>query len=207
MNPQNVSLRETPQTRRHTLRSAACALVTSLICLWGAGAAVNAAEFNTLAFGSCNHGHLPQPMWSVIESHDPDLFLWTGDVVYADTTDPVRMKQKYRQQLERPEYQQFTSKIPVIGTWDDHDFGINNGGKKHPTKAQAQQMFLDFLGEPQGTERRKQEGVYTSYTYGEGQNTVKLYLLDVRYNRDLTGSGRADTLGCLLYTSPSPRDS
>jgi len=113
--------------------------------VWIFSAGVNAAAFNTLAFGSCNHGHLPQPMWSVIESHQPDLFLWTGDVVYADTTDPVKMKRKYQQQLDRPEYQQFTSKIPVIGTWDDHDFGINNGGKKHPTKAQAQQMFLDFL--------------------------------------------------------------
>lgn len=166
-----------------------------VICLCCFGNTAIAAEFKTLAFGSCNHGHLPQPMWSVIESHQPDVFLWTGDVVYADTTNPEKMKQKYRQQLERPEYQQFTSKIPVVGVWDDHDYGINNGGKGNPVKVQAQQIFLDFLGEPKDSERRKQEGVYTSYTYGEGSNTVKLYLLDARYHRDLTGSGRADILG------------
>lgn len=194
------SLNMTPRKTLRLLRFAICSATRSLAAacaasVWFFSASVNAAEFKTLAFGSCNHGHLPQPMWSVIESHEPDLFLWTGDVVYADTTDPVKMKRKYSQQLNRPEYRQFTSKIPVIGVWDDHDYGINNGGKKHPTKARAQQMFLDFIGEPQGTDRRKQEGVYTSYTYGEGQNTVKLFLLDVRYNRDLTGSGRADTLG------------
>ncbi len=185
---------------RSLVASLAAAVVTPssalVVCLFFFfDSAVSASEFKTLAFGSCNHGHLPQPMWSVIESHEPDLFLWAGDVVYADTTNTEKMKKKYRQQLDRPEYQQFTSKVPVIGVWDDHDYGINNGGKNNPIKAQAQQIFLDFLGEPQGSQRRKQQGVYTSYTYGEGQNTVKLFLLDARYHRDLTGSGRADILG------------
>lgn len=159
------------------------------------GKSVGADELNTLAFGSCNHGHLPQPMWSIIESHDPDLFLFTGDVVYADTIDADKMQQKYQQQIDRSEYQQFVSKIPVIGIWDDHDYGINNGGKNNPLKVEAQKMFLDFLGEPQGTERRKQEGIYTSYSYGQGNRTVKLFLLDTRYHRDRTGKGRADMLG------------
>jgi len=156
---------------------------------------VHGAEFTKLAFGSCNHGHLAQPMWSVIESHRPDLFLWTGDVVYADTTDVDKMRAKYQQQLDRPEYIQFTENVEVTGIWDDHDFGINNGGKNNPIKAQAQQIFLNFMGEPADSVRRSQEGVYTSATYGSGENTVKMFLLDARYHRDLTGSGRADILG------------
>jgi len=156
---------------------------------------VHGAEFTKLAFGSCNHGHLAQPMWSVIESHQPDLFLWTGDVVYADTTDVDKMRAKYQQQLDRPEYIQFTKNVEVTGIWDDHDFGINNGGKNNPIKAQAQQIFLNFIGEPADSVRRSQEGVYTSATYGSGENTVKIFLLDARYHRDLTGSGRADILG------------
>ena len=156
---------------------------------------LHAAEFNKLAFGSCNHGHLPQPMWSVIGAHKPDLFLWTGDVVYADTTDAEKMRAKYQQQLDRPEYIEFTSNVPVTGIWDDHDFGINNGGKNNPVKESAQQIFLDFLGEPAGTERRTQEGIYTSKIYGNGENTVKLYMLDARYHRDRTGGARSDILG------------
>ena len=134
-------------------------------------------------------------MWSVIESHQPDLFIWTGDVVYADTTSVEKMRAKYQQQLDRPEYRHFTDSVPVIGIWDDHDYGINNGGKNNPIKAEGQQLFLDFLGEPEDTQRRRQQGIYTSYIYGEGDNTVKVMLLDTRYHRDQSGSGRADILG------------
>ena len=172
---------------------------TALVLCGAAGCSAVAAspvgEFNALAFGSCNHGHLSQPMWPIIEDHSPDLFLWTGDVVYADTTDPVKMQEKYQQQLDRPGYQRFQSQVPIVGLWDDHDFGINNGGKTNPVKVQAQQIFLDFLREPADSQRRKQQGIYTSYTVGTGNNTAKLFLLDTRYHRDITGTGRADILG------------
>lgn len=172
-------------------RRAALAIVF-LSALWSVG---HAAELNSIAFGSCNHSHLRQPMWSVIDSHQPALFIWTGDVVYADTTSVVKMKRKYQQQLSRPAYKEFREKFPVIGIWDDHDFGINNGGRRNPIKAEGQQMFLDFLDEPQDSKRREQEGIYAAYTYGHGQRSVKVILLDTRYHRDRPGSGRADMLG------------
>ena len=25
-------------------------------------------------------------------------------------------------------YINFTKKVPIIGTWDDHDYGLNDGG-------------------------------------------------------------------------------
>ncbi len=154
-----------------------------------------AADFSTLAFGSCNHGHLPQPMWSVIEQHQPDLFLWTGDVVYADTTDPVRMKAKYDQQLARTEYQRFKSVTDIDGVWDDHDFGINNGGASNPAKVEAQQLFLNFMDEPVDSPRRAQRGIYKAFTKGAADRSVKFFLLDTRYHRDSPGTGRADMLG------------
>lgn len=134
-------------------------------------------------------------MWPIIEQHNPDVFLWVGDVIYADTDDVAVMQQKYDQQLANPDYVRLRDKIPVIGLWDDHDFGDNNSGKRNPIKVPSQQMFLDFLQEPLGSERRKQQGIYTSYLYGEGDRQVKLFLLDTRYHRDTPGSGRADLLG------------
>lgn len=165
-----------------------------MLSLWFSGPLL-AAELNRLAFGSCNHAHLAQPMWSVIESHQPDLFLWAGDVIYADTTDPALMKRKYQQQKAVPAYKRFTSRIPVIGIWDDHDYGINNGGKNNPIKALAQQHFLDFVGEPEDSVRRRQQGIYTSYNYGSADRQVKIILLDTRYHMDRPGIGRADLLG------------
>lgn len=181
------------------LRASAAGRVAICLLLSALHLPATSAEFTTLAFGSCNHGHLPQPLWPIIETHQPDLFLWTGDVVYADTTNPQKMRQKYQQQLDRPGYQRFTSRIPVDGIWDDHDFGINNGGRNNPVKKEAQRFFLDFMGEAADSPRRSQEGIYTSFTKGEGNRTVKFFLLDTRYHRGSTGSGRGDNLGAAQW--------
>ena len=158
-------------------------------------ASLNGRPLQTLAFGSCNHAHLPQPLWKLIESRNPDLFLWAGDVVYADTTDPAVMKRKYQQQLDHPGYQQFLDRVPVIGTWDDHDYGGNNIGKHNPIKIQAQDLFLDFIGESVDSPRRQRSGVYTSYTYGSGDNEVKVILLDTRFNKESLWVHGTDLLG------------
>ena len=134
-------------------------------------------------------------MWSVIDQHNPDVFLWVGDVIYADTYDIQVMQRKYRQQLANEDYLRLRSKVDVIGLWDDHDFGDNNAGKEYPLKASSQRLFLDFLQEPVDSPRRQQRGIYTSYEYGEGDEQVKVILLDTRYHRDTPGSGRADLLG------------
>ena len=38
-----------------------------------------------VAFGSCSQTSRVQPLWPDISSRTPDLFLWLGDIVYADT--------------------------------------------------------------------------------------------------------------------------
>jgi len=83
----------------------------------------------------------------------------------------------------------------VIGTWDDHDYGINNGGKEFPAKERSQKALLDFLDEPLDSPRRSQEGVYWSYDYGSGERSVKLILLDVRYHREAPRVEGMDNLG------------
>lgn len=44
------------------------------------------------------------------------------------------------------------------------------------------------MEEPQDSPRRKQAGVYASYTYGPAGRDVKIVLLDTRYHRDPIGS-------------------
>ncbi len=149
------------------------------------------------SFGSCNKQYLPQPLWKKILADQPDLFLWTGDVVYADTRDMGKLSQIYASQLRQPEYQTFIgSGIPVIGVWDDHDYGENNGSKSFAPKAQSQQLFLDFLGEPKNSKRRQQDGIYTTYSFGKGAETVRFILLDTRFNRENpSGANKGDMLG------------
>jgi alkaline phosphatase D len=147
-----------------------------------------AEPLSRIAFGSCNRQDLPQPLWKLIARHDPQLWIWLGDNIYGDSDDMSVMRAKYRQQLRNADYRALISNVPVIGTWDDHDFGRNNGGREHVARAASQQVLLDFLGEPSGSVRRAQRGVYASYTYGEPGKQIKVILLDARYHRDAIGS-------------------
>lgn len=141
-----------------------------------------------IAFGSCNREDLPQPLWPLISRQQPQLWIWLGDNIYGDTDDMRVMREKYARQLSQTSYGEFAAKVPIIGTWDDHDFGLNNGGKEFKAREASQQALLDFLGEPPATTRRWQAGVYTSYTYGPPGKQVKVILLDARYHRDPIGS-------------------
>eukprot|EP01043_Picozoa_sp_COSAG02_P031657 COSAG02_NODE_2076_length_9917_cov_906.312589_7_plen_622_part_00 len=84
-------------------------------------------------------------------------------------------------------YEQLRAMLPpnaVFGSFDDHDFGLNDGGASYEHKAAAQNIFLDFLDEPPDSPRRNRAGLYTSHWVGgEGKPTIHLILLDVRYNR------------------------
>lgn len=157
-----------------------------------------------LAFGSCSKHDRPQPLWSPISDFQPQLWIWLGDVVYADTKhfpmfwepSPVSvMKAKYDAQKARPAYHNFSSSTPIIGTWDDHDYGVNNGGAAYLEREQSKQLFLDFFDEPKTSARWTRNGVYGAYTFGPAGKRVKVILLDVRYNRDDPTVPDRDILG------------
>lgn len=55
-------------------------------------------------------------------------------------------------------------RINVFGTWDDHDMGLNDGGKEYQHKKITQNFFLTFLQAPPSDPRWHREGVYTFHT-------------------------------------------
>jgi len=46
----------------------------------------------------------------------------------------------------------------VIGIWDDHDYGLNDSGIEFPNKDINRDLWLDFIDEPEHTDRRTQKG-------------------------------------------------
>lgn len=136
-----------------------------------------------IAFGSCNDTDRKNDLWDDILTLKPDLWIWGGDNIYADTDNMEELKSFYLAQKQIPGYQALLETTPVIGTWDDHDFGINDGGTEFKAKKGSQQEFLDFMGVPENSPRRKREGVYTSHTYTLPQGEVKVIILDTRYFR------------------------
>ena len=147
-----------------------------------------------IAFGSCNRHDGEQPIWQAIQRVAPDVWIWTGDIVYGDTEDMLLLRSKYAAQKVQPDYAALAASCAVIGVWDDHDYGLNNGGKEYPRRAESQQVLLDFLDVPTDSPRRPRAGAYASHIYGSGDRQVRVILLDARYHRDPPGQS-ADVLG------------
>ncbi len=147
-----------------------------------------------IAFGSCNKQWKPNYMWRAIVNCKPDLWIWLGDSIDAATEDMGYLRSQYEKQKKNPGYAELRKRCPIIGTWDDNDYGMKNGTRHYVKKIESQQLFLDFIDEPKDSPRRKQEGVYASYVYGKPGNRIKIILLDLRYNADEPGS-ESDLLG------------
>jgi alkaline phosphatase D len=111
----------------------------------------------------------------------PDLFIWGGDNVYADWTKVGSVARAYKKQNAHPDYAKFKSKTPMIGTWDDHDYAWDNAEGGVQFKKESQRLHLDFFDVPKNSPRRKQEGIYTSYDFGEDGQRMKFIILDNRY--------------------------
>ncbi len=137
-----------------------------------------------LAIGSCNRENQSQGYWSVIQAQEPDLWCWLGDNIYADTEDMSVMAAKYQQQQSASAYAAFRSKVPAIGLWDDHDYGVNDGDKNYPLKEESKNLHLEFLDVPESDPVRNHAGIYRSYLLGPTDQRVKLILLDARWFRD-----------------------
>lgn len=152
------------------------------------------APLQRIAFGSCNRDYKPQPLWKPIRECKPDLWIWLGDIVYGRANDLHGLAGKYYSEKNNPEYKLLRDQCRVIGTWDDNDYGVEDGGKQNPNKVECQRLLLDFLDEPADSPRRTQAGVYTSYVFGPPGKRVKIILLDGRYHRDNPGAN-ADMLG------------
>jgi alkaline phosphatase D len=133
-----------------------------------------------IAFGSCCHENKDQPIWDRVNDWSPDLFIFLGDNVYGDTEDMAVLRSKYAKLAAKPGFRELTRRAQVIATWDDHDYGVNDGGSEYPKKAEAAEVFLDFWGVPANHPRRSHAGIYGAYYFGPPGRRVQVILPDNR---------------------------
>lgn len=157
-----------------------------------------AQPIERIAFGSCAREDRDQEIWDEIVAVDPDIFLFIGDNVYVDiypdpenpgeTTmapppDVSYFHSDYAMLAAKPGWRALNETCPVLTTWDDHDFGVNDGGKEWRLKEESQEIYLDFYG-VEDPERRSREGVYHAEIHGTPGRRVQFIMLDTRYHRD-----------------------
>lgn len=140
-----------------------------------------------IAFGADADQEKPQPIWKTILRNNPDIFLFLGDNVYIDSGDEKIMRGKYAKLASIPGFRKLLEKnIPIVATWDDHDYGVDDGGADFPQKKISQKVFLDFFKEPNDSVRRKQKGIYDAKIFGSPGKQVQIIALDTRYLRNAT---------------------
>ncbi len=149
-----------------------------------------------IAFGSCARSIKPQPILNTIVDTDPDLFIYLGDNIYADTRLAPLMKAKYTQLAIKRPFRRLRANVPVVATWDDHDFGGNDDGVENRFKTVSEAIFLDFWRVPSDSPRRSRPGIYGHHIFADGDRRLQLILLDTRYFRDkATKNRRKDIKG------------
>lgn len=139
-----------------------------------------------IAFGSCNQQDNDQHMWDLIAARDPQAFLFIGDNVYGDTgwdggADLGTLRAAYAKQAGHPEFVRFSAAVPVMATWDDHDFGFNDGGASFSHRRFAEEIFEAYWKSPEDVTER--DGIQISRMYGEDGARVQLIMLDTRFFR------------------------
>jgi alkaline phosphatase D len=140
-----------------------------------------------IAFGSCAKHWQHQPIWETVIAAKPDLFLFLGDAIYSDTDGVTawavtekQLQGEWNRLADKPEYQRFRAEVPIMATWDNHDYATHNGGAEFELKEASKKIFLDFFGEPAESQRRLHDGIYDAKVFGPEGQRVQIILLDTR---------------------------
>lgn len=142
-----------------------------------------------VVFGSCIKQDQPTPIFKTMAKEKPELLIFTGDNIYADTDDMTVMRKKYTTLAANQDFQKLSRSCPVLSTWDDHDYGVNDGGADYPAREASQREFLDFWQVPKDSPRRNREGIYDARVFGPTGQRLQVILLDTRYFRSPLKTG------------------
>ena len=95
------------------------------------------------------------------------------------------MREKYAQLAAKPGFQKLRETCPILAVWDDHDYGVNDGGEEYPMKVESEAVFHDFFETPENAPVRGYPGTYDVRWFGslEDGTRLQIVMLDTRYFR------------------------
>jgi alkaline phosphatase D len=152
-----------------------------LICLLAGSLSAQPLRFG---LGSCGHQDHELKTLQLASEQKPDLFIFLGDNVYADTKDLSKMKESYTKLANQPSFQALKKVSKLLAVWDDHDYGWNDSGRHYELKEQSKEVFLDFWNEPTQSTRRSHKGIYHAEWIEHQGKKIQILLLDTRTYRD-----------------------
>ena len=137
-----------------------------------------------LGMGSClDQDNDQQEIWASLKKEDLTEFFFLGDNIYGDNKDGSLEKMLSAYKKQSNNLPNWLNEIEINAIWDDHDFGVNDGGENYKEKAQAQKLFLDFWKIHEADRRSNGEGIYFSKDVLLNNKIIKIIGLDTRYFR------------------------
>ena len=140
-----------------------------------------------IALGSCFHPQRSEQIFSTVMAAKPDLFMFIGDNVYAEdeADDPTlaSLRKAYSLLAESTTFAALRRQMPLLTTWDDHDYGKNDAGGDWETKYTAEKIYEAAWAVPHTDPRAGRGGVYYARTLGPAGRRVQFILLDTRFFR------------------------
>jgi alkaline phosphatase D len=117
------------------------------------------------------------PVWEEIGRLSPDLLCLSGDTPYIDTSKLEDVRRKHRALLNEAPLASLARRTPVVGIWDDHDFGLNNGNGRNlqDGKAATRKAFVEYRAHR--SYGNGSEGVYHKTDLG----AIEIFHLDPRW--------------------------
>ncbi len=106
-----------------------------------------------------------------------DFMIWLGDNTYLrepDYASESGIDYRYQHTRSEKNLQAFLAKTHHYATWDDHDYGDNDGNESFNLKTHTRKTFLDYWGNKNFGENN--EGVYSHFRFSD----AAFFLLDDR---------------------------
>jgi alkaline phosphatase D len=171
--------------RRHLLSLAAAGLAGCAPGVPQQSAGDEDGTLRRIGFSSCVDQTKPQPIWDTVLADQPQLFIFGGDNVYSSEQpwSLVRLEEAYAQQDAVPNFARLKERVPHLEIWDDHDYGVNDGGAEFGHKYGSKAAFLRFWRAPADDPRRTRDGLYHAQVFGPTGRRVQVILLDTRWFR------------------------
>jgi alkaline phosphatase D len=161
--------------------------IAAVVVLGSGRTAAPAASTTRLRVGvaSCADQHKPQPIWDAVLAEQPDFFVFAGDNVYASEQpfDVTTLRAAYMELAAKPNFERVRTAVPHLAVWDDHDYGVNDGGAEFPHKQASKDEFVRFWQLAADDPRRTREGLYHAQALTVGTHRVQIIGLDLRWFR------------------------
>jgi alkaline phosphatase D len=138
-----------------------------------------------IGVSSCADQTRPQPVWDAVLADRPDFFIFGGDNVYA-SDEPFKvesLRTAYETAAAIENFARLRASVPHLAVWDDHDYGVNNGGADFPHKQASKDEFMRFWRLPADDPRRTRDGLYHAQLIEKDGKRVQVIGLDLRWFR------------------------